>query len=136
MGEYFRIVNLDKKEYLHPHYFGTGIKLFEIAANECGSLTGLSILLSSQDNGDKDKIYGRWAGDRIIIAGDYSSEIYEEVQKWEPHCNISDMVVLKLCEDLFYREILMPRIKHFSAYLDDLKPLSKQLIERYGELYD
>jgi len=30
MGQYFLILNLDKKEYLHPHKLGSGYKLWEI----------------------------------------------------------------------------------------------------------
>ena len=29
MGQYFKVLNLDKKEYLHPHCCGDGLKLME-----------------------------------------------------------------------------------------------------------
>ena len=47
MGEYFRIVNLDKKEYIDPHECEGGTKFWEVVVN------------------------GIWAGDRITIIGDY-----------------------------------------------------------------
>lgn len=31
MGQYYMVMNLAKKEYLHPHHFGDGLKLMEFA---------------------------------------------------------------------------------------------------------
>jgi len=42
MGQYYFIVNLDKKEYLHPHKLGDGLKLREIC-NGKGTLKALTI---------------------------------------------------------------------------------------------
>jgi hypothetical protein len=36
MGQYYLIVNLDKKQYLHPHRFGDGLKLLEFGASGGG----------------------------------------------------------------------------------------------------
>lgn len=80
MGQYHIIANLDKKEWLHPHDFGCGIKLAEFAFASEGPMAGLALLLASSNGmggGDIfvedefDDIPGRWAGDRIVIAGDY-----------------------------------------------------------------
>src|SRR5687767_2122060 len=80
MGQYHLPVNLDKREYLHPHKFGDGLKLLEFAAAPGpGTLTGLSVLLACSHGrgggdlpGEKSEWTGRWAGDRIIILGDYA----------------------------------------------------------------
>lgn len=79
MGQYYRIVNLDKMEYLHPHKLGDGLKLMEFGCSSDGTMTGLALLLSDgngRGGGDMVKaaggdMDGRWAGDRIVIAGDY-----------------------------------------------------------------
>ena len=77
-------MNLTKKEYIHPHQFGDGLKMLEFG---CGgdTMTGLTILLAcSHNRGGGDlhvesetpltkHILGRWAGDRIAIVGDYSA---------------------------------------------------------------
>lgn len=79
MGQYYYIVNLDKKEFLHPHKFGDGLKLLEFGCSANGTLTGLAILLADGNNrggGDlhsDNPIIGSWAGDRIVIAGDYAN---------------------------------------------------------------
>lgn len=78
MGQYYVIANLDKKQYLHPHRFGDGLKLLEFGASGQGTMTGLAILLASgngRGGGDlhsEDPIIGSWAGDRIVVTGDYA----------------------------------------------------------------
>jgi len=78
MGQYYIVVNLDKEQYLYPHEFGDGLKLLEFGASAEGTMMGLAILLADGNNrggGDlhsDDSIIGSWAGDRIVIAGDYA----------------------------------------------------------------
>ena len=80
MGQYYKVVNLDKKEYLDPHSFGDGAKLLEFGCSEVGMMTGLAILLADGNNrggGDlrsDHSLIGSWAGDRIVITGDYADE--------------------------------------------------------------
>lgn len=78
MGQYYFIVNLDKKQFIHPHKFGDGMKLMEFACSSPGTMTALAVLLSDgngRGGGDlqsKNPIIGSWAGDRVVIAGDYA----------------------------------------------------------------
>jgi hypothetical protein len=80
MGQYYLIVNLDKKQFLHPHKCGDGLKLLEFGCSANGTLTALAILLADGNNrggGDLRSelpVIGSWAGDRIVIAGDYADE--------------------------------------------------------------
>src|SRR5262245_34986884 len=78
MGQYYLVVNMDKKQYLHPHKFGDGLKLLEIGASGGRTMCGLAALLADgngRGGGDlksDNPIVGSWAGDRIVIAGDYA----------------------------------------------------------------
>lgn len=78
MGQYHMIANVDKKQFLNPHRFGSGIKLLEFGSDGRSAMTGLAILLTTSNNrggGDlrsDHPIIGTWAGDRVIIAGDYA----------------------------------------------------------------
>lgn len=81
MGQYHYVVNLDRREYLHPHKFGDGLKLMEFGNSAGGTMTALSILLGicsrggGRGGGDfrfDDPRVGSWAGDRIAIIGDYN----------------------------------------------------------------
>ena len=76
MGQYYMIVNLDKREFLNPHKLGSGLKLWEMA-NTCTIAPALLALLACSNGrggGDfeEDPIIGRWVGDRVAVVGDYS----------------------------------------------------------------
>jgi hypothetical protein len=82
MGQYYVVANLTKREFISPSSFMDGVKLMEFSLSGNGVLSGLSVLLASsngQGGGDLnvdegwDDIPGRWAGDRIVIAGDYDN---------------------------------------------------------------
>jgi len=77
-GQYYLIVNLDKEEYIRPYKFGNGWKFLEFGRSSDGIMTGLVILLANGNNrggGDlysNNPIIGSWAGDRIVVTGDYA----------------------------------------------------------------
>ena len=89
MGQYWYPVNLDKKEFVHPHQLGAGLKLWEQLANHPGTGAALIVLCAAmpeaRGGGDLDPVgqtgnyaavatrtIGRWAGDRIALVGDYA----------------------------------------------------------------
>tara|TARA_Y100001980_G_C14453142_1_gene236622 strand:+ start:420 stop:821 length:402 start_codon:yes stop_codon:yes gene_type:complete len=114
VGQYHKTVNLDKKEYLHAHKFGCGLKLVEQIGFEASTADILFLLLASSDGrggGDLDIEWaGRWAGDRIAVIGDYSEPddipgvdakaIYRAITADEPSdpewTDISDELVAEL----------------------------------------
>jgi hypothetical protein len=77
MGQYYITVNLDRREYLYPHKLGDGLKLMEFGCSSHGTLMALAVLLASgngRGGGDcrsDSPMIGSWAGNRIVIAGDY-----------------------------------------------------------------
>ena len=79
MGQYYKIVNIKKKQYITPHTFGDGAKLMEFSMSASGVLAGLAILLADgngRGGGDlhsENDIVGSWAGDNIVVAGDYAN---------------------------------------------------------------
>jgi hypothetical protein len=84
MGQYHVVVNHDKKEYIHPHKFGSGLKLGEFGSE--GRIGFALVFLLAEDDGGgggdfhSDGEYcGHWAGDRIAIVGDYGSQIGDAV---------------------------------------------------------
>lgn len=80
MGQYYIVVNLDKEQYLSPHAFGDGAKLLEFGQSARGALFGLAVLLADgngRGGGDVDidnPLVGSWAGDKIVITGDYADQ--------------------------------------------------------------
>lgn len=77
MGQYHLIVNMDKKEFLHPHHAGDGLKLWEFSSGN--TMVCLAVLLAKHDGGgggdfDLKGLSGQWAGDKIAIVGDYGED--------------------------------------------------------------
>jgi hypothetical protein len=90
MGEYFVICNFDRKEALDPGVFGHGYKPgnFLHGALNKGVLHGLLHLLSLSGSirGVQDRmsdpLFGRWAGQRIAIVGQYYEGLVSGIT-WE-----------------------------------------------------
>lgn len=110
MGQYHMFYNLDKKEFIDPYKFDTGLKLWEQLNSHY--LSALHLLLCAcphaRGGGDYhtgdpalDQYIGRWAGDRIVLVGDYAEEtdhpeIPENLQNLyynEDYTNISDDIL-------------------------------------------
>lgn len=77
MGQYHYLVNLTKKQFVHPHGIGNGLKLGEQIGWECSTSTALTMLLacsSGRGGGDfsSHPLVGSWAGDKIAFIGDYT----------------------------------------------------------------
>jgi len=114
MGQYYKVVNLDKKEYLHPHKFDDGMKLLEFGCSREGTMTGLSILLAEgngRGGGDlhsDNPIIGSWARDRIAVVGDYAdnengleNNMFSISESWE---DISLKVFNAMLDDVYMKE--------------------------------
>lgn len=58
MGQYYRVINIDKKEYMRPEY---GLKLMEWSYNRNSLILNLM-----------KKMANEWKGDRVFVVGDYA----------------------------------------------------------------
>lgn len=69
MGQYYKVVNLDRRAAINGHDFGDGIKLMEFGMSGEGTVTALAgqLVMDAQQTGP-------WAGHRVVIAGDYADE--------------------------------------------------------------
>jgi hypothetical protein len=116
MGQYYKIVNIKKKQYISPYIFGDGSKLMEFSMSANGVLAGLAILLADgngRGGGDlhsENDIVGSWAGDNIVVAGDYADagkfvkepdQTLYEVASNEGE-DISIKVLDALCDDQYF----------------------------------
>ena len=79
MGQYHQVYNKTKKESLHAHKLELGLKLWE-QVGFAGSTADILFALLSNSNGrgggdlDENEVIGRWAGDEIVVQGDYAEE--------------------------------------------------------------
>lgn len=79
MGQYHQVYNLTKKEYIHAHRIDNGLKLLEQVGWIGSTSTALFALLANSNGkggGDfpKHPLIGTWAGDKILIQGDYAGK--------------------------------------------------------------
>lgn len=107
MGQYYKVMNLAKREYIKPHAFGDGAKLMEFGSSGGGTMLGLTILLASSNGlgggdlgGALENIDGRWAGDPIAIIGDYCESNLYDAEGWT---DISYNVLSALLQDKYLR---------------------------------
>ena len=93
MGQYFKAVNVSKQEVVCPWCLSGGAKLWEWSANRQGAI--FTLLLRKSDEGcggdfheatfetDPEALVGRWAGDHVVLVGDYdSSGLYEKAKSF------------------------------------------------------
>ena len=79
MGQYHYLVNLTKKQFVHPHQIGNGLKLREQVGWPYSTSTALVMLLAASNGrggGDfgEHRLVGSWAGDKVAFIGDYAEE--------------------------------------------------------------
>ena len=110
MGQYHKLVNLDKKEQVVSYNLGLGAKQYEQTGTEGSMGDALYLLLMSSPSrggGDWDafdELSGRWLGDRVVVLGDYTEDddyaeypnfgkLFHESSDW---VDISDDVAVAL----------------------------------------
>lgn len=120
MGQYFKVVNVKKHQYLNPHMFGDGLKLMEFVLSGYGTMAALGVLLADgngRGGGDlhsENPIVGSWAGDPIVIAGDYADggKFLPDTMKDRTLYNVADddgedishLVLEALLDDRYFAE--------------------------------
>ena len=124
MGQYFVAVNLDKREWIHPHRFGDGLKFWEFCGSSYGLLAGMAVLLRKSNEGgggdwagysappgafSRHPVVGSWAGDRVAIVGDYDeSGLYHDAM--DSYRDVSFDVIKALATDHYARERIKENI--------------------------
>lgn len=78
MGQYHKIANLDKREFIDPHKLGTGLKAIEQVWSGMTGKAMLVLMVCPTPRGGGDlfghEVIGRWHGDRVVVVGDYAEE--------------------------------------------------------------
>jgi hypothetical protein len=88
MGQYHYLVNMDRKEVVHPHDLGAGLKMWEQVANSMTVGAALIALISAKPgNAPADlgvsPYVGAWAGGRPMEIGDYAENGDLPAWQWE-----------------------------------------------------
>jgi hypothetical protein len=90
MGQYYKLVNADKREVVISYDIGGTAKFFEwLYNNQARVLVWLLRRSNEGGGGDMEhteqyETLGRWAGDRITLVGDYdASGLYREAAQYK-----------------------------------------------------
>lgn len=149
MGQYFKIVNITKKEFIDIDELGENNKLSFVGKGLNGIALGR--LLTSHGESDelwwksngnplKDNIYiGAWAGNSIIISGDEDQadtndfitstieerdlNLYYKVDRDNSFKNVTDEVIIWLTKDDSLNELFIERAKLDNSFLIKLLKL-------------
>ena len=142
MGQYYKIVNIKKKQYISPYIFGDGSKLMEFSMSASGVLAGLAILLADgngRGGGDlhsENDIVGSWAGDNIVVAGDYADEGKFVKEADRNLYNVASIegedVSLKVLDALFDDQYFFSEFRKNAPTMDDVQDLIKQKLKEKG----
>jgi hypothetical protein len=142
MGQYYKIVNIKKKQYISPYTFGDGSKLMEFSMSASGVLAGLAILLADgngRGGGDlhsKNDIVGSWAGDNIVVAGDYADagKFVKEPEQtlYEVASSEGEDISLKVLEALFDDQYFFSEFRKNAPSLDEVKDLIEKKLKEKG----
>jgi hypothetical protein len=83
MGQYYKPINLDDKQWLYTHDYDTGLKLMEHSwiGNQFVGVV-MNLMLKG----------GLWFKKRIVWAGDYYGDQGEEVHHWNNHDSDDDKI--------------------------------------------
>lgn len=80
MGQYHKLINIDKMEQVTPYPLGLMAKQYEQTGSEGSFGDALYLLLMtspSRGGGDWEHfpdLSGRWVGDRVVVLGDYTED--------------------------------------------------------------
>ena len=143
MKQIYKVVNITRKEYINPQKFCEGGNFTSFFTMGHGVLSGLSILLadglvheqifSKADN----EILGRWAGDKIVIAGhlgqngkwlksDYGDTNIYDVAEYAAK-DMSIPVLEALCTDEDFLNVFLKYYRDTGNHFDDVTELLNKL---------
>lgn len=93
MGTYWKVVNLDKGEFVCPYAVGADVKIHGMIHEHPGVGAALILLCADTGNMSKlmwgiheypeikavaDRVVGKWAADRVALIPDFISDIYDK----------------------------------------------------------
>lgn len=72
MGQYFLIINTDKKQFLDPYCFGEGVADLQMISGFHAQALALLATKMNEIYETENGLMSSWSGDFVVIAGDYA----------------------------------------------------------------
>ena len=129
MGQYFKIVNRAKRQYLEPFSMRSSEKFPSLMGDEemtrsiswlvCTSTNPCWAELRNKNERTK-RLLGSWSGDKIEIIGDYAEEKFSHLVSRE-YVDISFEIVATLFDcDSSYLDAAIEQLKKWPSLLEQL----------------
>jgi hypothetical protein len=123
MGQYFYLVNLDKKQWVHPHEIGNGLKMGEQTDWQYSTEAVAKLLLG--EPAEADPLIGAWRGDAAVgFVGDGGSVF-----------TVEDMPVSKRLESLAGEEF-QNRVRELPDWQNISADARRMMSSLYGIRYE
>lgn len=74
MGQYFLIVNKDKKQFLDARKFGEGVEISQAVSGYHAQALALLTCRMDAVRDTNNNLLGSWSGDFVAAAGEYAAE--------------------------------------------------------------
>lgn len=109
MGQYFLIVNTDKKQFLDPYRFGEGVADLQVVSGYHAQALALLVVKMDDIYGSENGLMSSWSGDFVAAAGDYAQPDKHGIETSTPEN--SDRNLYKMAreefEDVSYKALAM-----------------------------
>jgi hypothetical protein len=127
MSQYYKVVNLDKKQFFSPDIFNDGVKLGAVMNGIHPYVIGR--LLLSDFNLPEEKFgTGYWFGDKIAIIGDESANEFNDRQ--EEFENIGAELLFSFINDENFQELILNQLKTDNQYYARIGFLVHQYVDK------
>ena len=73
MGQYFLVVNTDKKQFIDAWKFGEGVETLQAVSGYHAQAVALLTCRMDQVRDTAESLLGSWSGDNVIAAAEYAS---------------------------------------------------------------
>lgn len=138
MGEYYRWVNVDKKEYICPSDFGYGNKLHESMHKDSVLLHALNSLLDDLWKGDRIL----WLGDECSVSDEHPNDVIKYLYVQSADFGYAGDAFDMVCESYrniscFFKEAEKDVREEIGYYLEEYKETGRvNHFNEYGIDYD
>jgi hypothetical protein len=115
MGQYYKPINLDKKQYVYSHDFGNGLKLMEHSYVGNNFVSVVEALIAEG---------GAWHGDHIVWSGDYADPEKGKTKR-VPDWHMSDTQRADWLSKGNKPKMITQKLNLFDLIDEDVKPEMK-----------
>ncbi len=146
MSQYYKVANLDKKQFFSPVIFNDGVKLGAVMNGIHPYVLGRLLLADFDvDKPIKKFKFGYWSGDKIAIVGDESgNEFTDQQEKFE---NVGAELFFSFINDENFQELILNQLKTDNQYYarigflvhqytDKAEGLKRFLIRNFGNNWE